>query len=155
SVSPCAAWSGSRRSSPACCATSWRTRSSARAPAATVPPGCRRASRSGSRAATRGARTRPPRPPHARASPSPPATPNAPFQTLPPDAPPLGYAESLSAVAYILRARGEAGVVRLLAALADQLPSEEAIPVALALSYPELQHSWELELAGSAGKGSR
>jgi tetratricopeptide (TPR) repeat protein len=53
------------------------------------------------------------------------------------------YAESLSAVAHILRKRGEAGLVRLLAALADGLPSEEALPVSLALSYPELQKGWE------------
>jgi len=33
--------------------------------------------------------------------------------------------------------------VRLLAALSDRLPSEEAMPVALALSYPEFQRSWE------------
>jgi tetratricopeptide (TPR) repeat protein len=73
-----------------------------------------------------------------------------PFQNLPPSDAPLAYAESLSAVAYIVKLRGEAGIVRLLAALADQLPSEEAIPVALALSYPELQRSWEQELATKA-----
>jgi len=56
------------------------------------------------------------------------------------------YAESLSAVAHILRKRGDAGLVRLLAALADGLPSEEALPVALALSYPELQKGWEEHL---------
>jgi len=55
----------------------------------------------------------------------------------------MAYAESLSAVAHIVRKRGEAGVVRLLSALADGLPSEEALPVALALSYPELQKGWE------------
>jgi tetratricopeptide (TPR) repeat protein len=53
------------------------------------------------------------------------------------------YAESLSAVAHILRKRGEAGLVRLLSALGDGLPSEEALPVSLALSYPELQKGWE------------
>jgi hypothetical protein len=56
------------------------------------------------------------------------------------------YAESLSAVAHILRKRGEAGVIRILSALADGLPSEEALPVALALSYPEFQKSWEEQL---------
>jgi hypothetical protein len=70
----------------------------------------------------------------------------APFQALPPEDVPLAYAESLSAVAHILRTRGEPGVVRLLAALADRLPSEEALPVALALSYPEFQASWEARL---------
>jgi tetratricopeptide (TPR) repeat protein len=70
----------------------------------------------------------------------------APFQALPTEDVPLAYAESLSAVAHILRTRGEPGVVRLLAALADRLPSEEALPVALALSYPEFQASWEARL---------
>ena len=55
----------------------------------------------------------------------------------------MAYAESLSAVNHILKRRGDAGVVRLLSALADGLPSEEALPVALALSYPEFQKSWE------------
>jgi tetratricopeptide (TPR) repeat protein len=67
----------------------------------------------------------------------------APFQTLPPGELPLAYSESLSAVAHVLRKRGEAGIVRLLSALSDRLPSEEALPVALALSYPEFQKSWE------------
>jgi tetratricopeptide (TPR) repeat protein len=70
----------------------------------------------------------------------------APFQTLPPADLPSAYAESLSAVAHILRRSGEAGVMRLLAALGDGLPSEEALPVALALSYPEFQKSWEEHL---------
>ena len=72
----------------------------------------------------------------------------APFQTLPPESVPLAYAESLSAIAHILRRRGEAGIVRLLAGLGDRLPSEEALPVALALSYPEFQRSWEDYLKG-------
>ncbi len=59
----------------------------------------------------------------------------------------LAYAGSLSAVAHILRKRGEGGVVRLLAALGDGVDSEEALPVALALSYPEFQKSWEEHLA--------
>jgi hypothetical protein len=54
----------------------------------------------------------------------------------------VAYASSLSAVAHVLRKRGDAGVVRLLSALGDKLPSEEALPVALALSYPEFQASW-------------
>lgn len=72
----------------------------------------------------------------------------APFQTLAGADLPRAYAESLSAVAHIVRRRGEAGVVRLLAALGDGFPSEEALPVALALSYPELQKSWEDHLRG-------
>jgi tetratricopeptide (TPR) repeat protein len=67
----------------------------------------------------------------------------APFQNLPEGEVPLAYAESLSAVAHIIRRRGEPGVGRLLAALGDRLPSEEALPVALALSYPEFERDWE------------
>jgi tetratricopeptide (TPR) repeat protein len=67
----------------------------------------------------------------------------APFQSLSGTEAPLAYAESLSAVAHIIRRRGEAGVGRLLAALGDRLPSEEALPVALALSYPEFEKDWE------------
>ena len=70
----------------------------------------------------------------------------APFQSLPASEVPLAYAESLSAVAHILRIRGEAGVGRLLAGLGDRLPSEEALPVAIALSYPEFQKSWEAQV---------
>jgi hypothetical protein len=69
-----------------------------------------------------------------------------PFQSLPASDVPLAYAESLSAVAHILRIRGEAGVGRLLAGLGDRLPSEEALPVAIALSYPEFQKSWEAQV---------
>jgi tetratricopeptide (TPR) repeat protein len=66
----------------------------------------------------------------------------APFHTLTgPDAT-LAYAASLSGVAHIIRLRKEAGLLRLLAALSDGLPSEEALPVATALSYPEFQNSW-------------
>lgn len=67
----------------------------------------------------------------------------APFQSLSTADASLAYAESLSAVAHMLRRSGEAGVVRLIAALGDRLPSEEALPVALALSYPEFQKTWE------------
>ena len=73
----------------------------------------------------------------------------APFQSLPGADVPRAYAESLSAVAHIIRRRGEAGVVRLLNALGDRHPSEEALPVALALSYPEFQKSWEEHLRGA------
>jgi hypothetical protein len=70
----------------------------------------------------------------------------APFRRLSASDAALAYAESLSAVAYIIRVRNEAGIVRLLAALGDGLPSEEALVVALALSYPELQAGWEQSL---------
>lgn len=75
----------------------------------------------------------------------------APFQALSAADTSLAYAESLSAVAHILRRRGEAGIVRIISALGDRLPSEEALPVALALSYPEFQKSWEEHLH-SAGR---
>lgn len=74
----------------------------------------------------------------------------APFQTLSEHDATLAYAESLSAVAYVARTRGDAAIVRLIAALADRLPSEEALPVALALSYPELQKGWEESLLGAS-----
>ena len=65
-----------------------------------------------------------------------------PFHVLPEAQAQVAYAASLSAVAHVLHKRGEAGVVRLISALGDKLPSEEALPVALALSYPEFQASW-------------
>jgi tetratricopeptide (TPR) repeat protein len=65
-----------------------------------------------------------------------------PFHALPEAQAQVAYASSLSAIAHVLRKRGEAGVVRLVSALGDKLPSEEALPVALALSYPEFQASW-------------
>ena len=79
----------------------------------------------------------------------------APFQTLPPAEMATAYAESLSAIAHILRRSGADGVVRLLAALGDRLPSEEALPTALALSYPEFQKSWEDYLRGAARPAAR
>jgi hypothetical protein len=79
----------------------------------------------------------------------------APFQTLPPTDITMAYAESLSAVAHIIHKRGEAGLVRLLAALGDGFPSEEALPVALALSYPEFQKSWEEALRGGGAAAAR
>jgi len=79
----------------------------------------------------------------------------APFQSLPASDVPLAYAESLSAVAHMIRIRGEAGIGRLLAGLGDRLPSEEALPVALALSYPEFQKSWETQLRRLAASPAR
>jgi len=79
----------------------------------------------------------------------------APFQTLPPAEMATAYAESLSAIAHILRRSGPDGVVRLLAALGDRLPSEEALPTALALSYPEFQKSWEDYLRGAGRPAAR
>jgi hypothetical protein len=79
----------------------------------------------------------------------------APFQTLAPAEITAAYAESLSAVAHIIRRSGPDGVVRLLAALGDRLPSEEALPTAIALSYPEFQQSWEGYLRGAARPAAR
>jgi tetratricopeptide (TPR) repeat protein len=79
----------------------------------------------------------------------------APFQTLPPADVATAYAESLSAIAHILRRSGPDGVVRLLAALGDRLPSEEALPTALALSYPEFQKTWEDYLRGAGRPTAR
>jgi hypothetical protein len=74
----------------------------------------------------------------------------APFHTMTgPDAV-IAYEASLSGVAHIIRLRKEAGLLRLLAALSDGLPSEEALPVATALSYPEFQQSWRDYLTGLA-----
>jgi Tetratricopeptide repeat len=64
----------------------------------------------------------------------------------------IAYAQSLSAVAHILRKRGEAGLLRLVAALSDRLPAEEALPVSIALSYSELQKSWEDHLRTAEAK---
>jgi hypothetical protein len=66
----------------------------------------------------------------------------APFHTMAGPEAALAYSASLSGVAHIIRLRKEAGLLRLLAALSDGLPSEEALPVATALSYPEFQQSW-------------
>ena len=66
----------------------------------------------------------------------------APFHTMAGPEAALAYAASLSGVSHIVRLRKEAGLLRLLAALSDGLPSEEALPVAMALSYPEFQQSW-------------
>jgi tetratricopeptide (TPR) repeat protein len=77
-----------------------------------------------------------------------------PFQALPPESVTLAYAESLSAVAHIVKTRSPAAIVRLLAGLGDGLPAEEALPAALALSYPEFQSNWEssLRTVGRAGR---
>jgi hypothetical protein len=72
-----------------------------------------------------------------------------PFHAMPEAEAQVAYASSLSAVAHVLRKRGEAGVVRLVSALGDRLPSEEALPVALALSYPEFQASWAAALTAA------
>jgi tetratricopeptide (TPR) repeat protein len=70
----------------------------------------------------------------------------APFRRLSEDEATLAYAESLSAVAHILRLHGEQGIVRLIGALGDQLPADQALSEAIDLSYGRLQRSWEEQL---------
>ncbi len=60
------------------------------------------------------------------------------------------YAESLSVVKHIVRLRGEDALKRVIGAIADGRPAAEALPVALALSYGELQRDWEAYLAKAA-----
>jgi len=60
------------------------------------------------------------------------------------------YASSLSAVAHVLRRHGEAGLRRIIDALADGHPAAEALPIAIGMSYGELQRDWERSLAGAA-----
>jgi tetratricopeptide (TPR) repeat protein len=56
------------------------------------------------------------------------------------------YAQSLSAVAHLLRSGGEAGVSRLIAALGRGQPAREALPATFGLTYRELQRTWEAHL---------
>jgi hypothetical protein len=56
------------------------------------------------------------------------------------------YAQSLSAVAFLLRLRGEAGVRALIEALGHGQPAAEALPTAYARSYGEIQKDWEAHL---------
>lgn len=76
----------------------------------------------------------------------------APFQNLAASDVPVAYAASLSGLAHLLRLRREEGLVRLLAALGDGLPSEEALPVSIGLSYGEFQRSWEQQLLAAGGR---
>ena len=64
-------------------------------------------------------------------------------------------ATSLAAVAHILRTRGEPGLLRVIAALSDRLPSEEALPVALAVTYAELQKALEDDLRTADARPAR
>jgi tetratricopeptide (TPR) repeat protein len=66
----------------------------------------------------------------------------------------VAYAESLSAVAYLVRHGGEAGVRRLLEALGRGLPAAEALPATFALSYGELQRQWEAHLLDGSVRGA-
>ena len=70
-----------------------------------------------------------------------------PFTDLPEAQAQVAYAESLSAVAYILKHHGEDGLRRLIAALTTGLKAAKALPAAIGLSYAELQRAWEHRLA--------
>ena len=72
-----------------------------------------------------------------------------PFVDLPEARAQVAYAESLSAVAYILKHHGEDGLRRLIAALATGLKTAEALPAAIGLSYADLQRAWEKRLVAS------
>ncbi len=61
----------------------------------------------------------------------------------------VAYAESLSAVAYILNHHGEDGIRRLIAALATGRSAREALPAAIGLSYADLQAGWEQRLVAA------
>ena len=77
-----------------------------------------------------------------------------PFVGLPEAAATVAYAQSLSAVAHLLRSGGEAGVRRLVDALGRGLPAREALPVVFALSYADLQRAWEAHLLAASGGAS-
>lgn len=62
----------------------------------------------------------------------------------------IAYAESLSVVAHVARTRGEAALRRLVDALADGHPAAEALPLAVGLSYGELQGEWEKAVRATA-----
>jgi tetratricopeptide (TPR) repeat protein len=61
----------------------------------------------------------------------------------------VAYAESLSAVAYILKHHGEDGLRRLIAALATGLKGADALPAAIGMTYADLQRAWEKKLVAS------
>jgi tetratricopeptide (TPR) repeat protein len=67
----------------------------------------------------------------------------------------VAYAQSLSAVAHLLRRGGETGMRKLLGSLGQGLPPAEALPTAFAVSYGELQREWEAHLLVAAGRPSR
>jgi tetratricopeptide (TPR) repeat protein len=67
----------------------------------------------------------------------------------------VAYAQSLSAVAHLLRSGGEAGVSRLIDALGRGLPAREALPAAFGLSYAELQRTWEAHLLAAGDRPPR
>ena len=73
----------------------------------------------------------------------------APFSNLSEAEATSAYAQSLSAVAHLLRAGGKIGLRRLLSALASGQPTAEALVAAYGIDYPRLQSRWEAQLRGS------
>ncbi len=69
-----------------------------------------------------------------------------PFVALPETQAQVAYAQSLSAVAYLLERYSEEGVRRLIASLATGLKPAEALQTALGLTYADLQRAWEKQL---------
>ena len=65
----------------------------------------------------------------------------------------VAYAQSLSAVAHLLRRGGEAGLRRLIEALGTGQSAAEALPAVFSLSYAELQRDWEAHLKSVRGAG--
>jgi hypothetical protein len=63
------------------------------------------------------------------------------------------YAQSLSAVAHLLRLRGPAGLRALIAALARGEATADALHVAFGVGYAELQQGWEAHLTSEGGPG--
>jgi tetratricopeptide (TPR) repeat protein len=62
----------------------------------------------------------------------------------------VAYAQSLSVVAHLFRRGGEAGMRRLIGALAAGIPAAEALPATYSLSYAALQRDWEAHLKAPA-----
>ncbi len=61
----------------------------------------------------------------------------------------VAYAQSLSAVAYIVERYGFDGIRRLIASLATGLPPAQALKAALGIGYADLQRSWEKQLVAT------
>jgi tetratricopeptide (TPR) repeat protein len=66
-----------------------------------------------------------------------------PFTGLSEEQATVAYASSLSVVARVARTCGEPAIRSLIDRLADGRPAAEALPLALGLSYGELQRDWE------------
>ena len=78
----------------------------------------------------------------------------APFSGLNEGEATSAYAQSLSAVAHVLRLGGSAGIRRLIDELAAGRPTAAALPRAIGVDYPELQRRWEAHLRDERGGAS-